>query len=83
MITPDNKPLLLEDKDTIELECKHRFCSECVIQQLQVQIEKAEIDKLNCLDFECGAPISDEKLEEILLLHNHQDLYDKKKRFAE
>ena len=41
---------------TVEFECKHRFCSECTIEQFKVLIEKAEIMKLKCFDYECKQP---------------------------
>ena len=62
MVKPASKPLLLNDKSTVEFECLHRFCGECVIQQLQEKINKADIDNIKCLDFVCGAAISDSKL---------------------
>lgn len=44
----------ITDLQTVEFECSHRFCSECTIEQLKGCIEKAEIDKLKCFDYECG-----------------------------
>ena len=44
----------ITDLLTVEFECSHRFCSECTIEQLKSNIEKAEIDKLKCFDYECG-----------------------------
>ena len=83
VIEADGKPVKSDDKITIEFECKHRFCSECVIETLKNNINNAEINKLNCFDYSCGQLISDEKLKEILTEHNLVDLYEKKKRFEE
>ena len=79
----ENKPVKSDDKMTLEFECKHRFCTECVIEALTTFINSAEIDKLNCFDYNCGRQISDKKLREIFIAHNRTDLYDKKKRFEE
>ena len=68
---------------TVEFECKHRFCCECVVETLKQKINNAELDKLNCFDFNCGQPISDTKLKDILISNKLRDLYDKKKRFEE
>ena len=78
MIKPASKPLLIGDKTTVEFECQHRFCAECVIQQFQEKINNAEVDDIKCLEYGCDAPVSDNKLQEILQLHDQDDLYDKK-----
>ena len=66
VIEAEGKPIKSGDNMTIEFECKHRFCIECVIETLKSKINNAELDKLNCFDFNCQKPISDTKLEEIL-----------------
>ena len=83
VIAAEGKPIKSDDKITIEFECKHRFCSECVIETLKNHINNAEISKLNCFEYNCGQAISDEKLKEILTANNLVDLYEKKKRFEE
>ena len=55
-IVPDAKPLTAKDKLTVEFDCKHRFCSECTIQMLKLQIERADVDKIKCFDSECTKP---------------------------
>ena len=34
-IVPEGKELSTTETDTIELECKHRFCSECSLEMLK------------------------------------------------
>ena len=83
VIAAEGKPIKSDDKITIEFECKHRFCSECVIEVLISHIHNAEISKLKCFDYNCGQAISDEKLKEILIANNVGHLFEKKKRFEE
>ena len=40
-------------------ECEHTFCRECCFEQFKQLIEKAEVDKVRCLDFECLKPVSE------------------------
>ena len=70
--------------DTIEFDCKHRFCSECTIEQFKGLIEKAEIKKLKCFNYECKEPeIKNEKIEAILNARDLGELCEKFKRFRD
>ena len=83
-ITKEGDPVPKGDLATVELECKHRFCSECTLEQLKSHIELAKIDKLVCFDFECKKPISAGKMKEILKNdHKMEDLYAKYERFRD
>lgn len=66
---------------TIELECGHRFCGECTIEQMKGTIEAAQISKLKCFDYECGQAISAAKIQSILTERSMADLFEKFERF--
>ena len=70
------------DLKTIALDCGHRFCSECTVEMLKQQIERADIDKIKCFDHECLKPILKEKLVEIFKDRN-MDLLNKYDRFKD
>ena len=77
-----NKPVNEGDSGTVEFDCKHRFCSECTIEQFKGLIEKAEIKKLKCFDYECTQPeIPEAKIEAILNARDMGELCEKYKRF--
>ena len=78
-ITRQGQPVT--DLSTVELECSHRFCSECTVESLRVKIESAEIDKLKCFDYECGQVISISKVKTILMERNLDELFQKLERF--
>ena len=83
-IVPPDKPVPQGDKNTVEFDCKHRFCSECTIEQFKGLIEKAEIKKLKCFDFECTQPdIPEAKIEAILSERDMGELLEKYKRFRD
>ena len=67
---------------TFELECGHRFCSECVYELLKQVVERAEVEKVQCLDYECKKPITRHKVKTFLISMNKTELYDKYKRFV-
>ena len=66
---------------TVELECKHRFCSACTVEQLKGCVERAEIDKIRCLNSDCMKPISSSKVKEIFTWTDSKELYAKYERF--
>ena len=72
-----------EDLETIEFECEHRYCSECTIEQLKGQIEKADIDKITCLNYECRQLVSTAKLTKILTDRGLEKLLEKYDRFKD
>ena len=63
VIVNQGNPIPDHDKMTVEFDCGHRFCSECAVEQLRGNIERAELDKIKCFDYECGQDISLEKIE--------------------
>ena len=67
----------------LSLECAHSFCSECSLQQLRLLIERADVEKVKCFDFECGAFISGPALQRILEQHDQGDLWQKYERFRD
>ena len=77
VLVPDNKPIPEGDLGTVEFECKHRFCGECTVEYLKANIEKAEIEKLKCCDFECKTVISEQKIGEILKARGLTELFEK------
>ena len=52
-IISTDKPIPEGELVTVQLECSHRFCSDCTVEQLKQHIETAAIERLVCLDFEC------------------------------
>ena len=83
-IVEPGKPVGENDLGTVEFDCKHRFCSDCTIEQFKGLIEKAEIKKLKCFDYECKQPeISEAKIEQILNSRDKGDLCEKFKRFRD
>ena len=62
-------------------ECGHKFCRECCLEQFKQLIEKAEIDKVRCLDYECLRPVSEKQLEQILTVCDKLELMEKYRRF--
>ena len=70
-----------QDLGTVELVCRHRFCSDCVMAQLKEKIENGEIDNIKCLDYTCLKPIDSENLKNILNMRGSHDLYEKYERF--
>lgn len=67
---------------TVELACKHRFCSDCTIESLRGLIETADLKKLKCFDHECAQAIEDNTLRDILTRNSQSELYEKYKRFV-
>ena len=67
----------------IRLDCVHNFCIECSLEQLKQLINRAEVKKIKCFDYECQAHIPDTKLYEILSENIRYDLMDRFKYFRE
>ena len=57
-------PTKITDDLTFEFsECKHRFCIECCQEQLKMHIDRAEVGKLVCFEYKCGAKVTQAELE--------------------
>ena len=54
------------DRMTIELKCKHRFCRDCMVEELQRKIETNKLDKLKCLQHGCDQRIQEDTIVKIL-----------------
>ena len=54
-----------EEKMTWEFSCGHRFCVECTREDLRIKIKKNDVDKLICLQNECGAKVTMQELNRL------------------
>lgn len=43
---------------TWEFSCGHRFCLECTREDMKIKIKNNDVDKLMCLQNECGAKVN-------------------------
>ena len=82
-IVKDSEPLIPGDTGTVEFECKHRFCSDCTVEQLKNYVESAEIEKIKCFDYGCRRPISATKVKEIFTKMDLPHLFRKYERFKD
>ena len=42
--------------------CRHRFCSECTVEQLKSWVNARQVEALPCFDFECSEPIGSSQI---------------------
>ena len=55
-----------ESKTVTFEKCCHAFCSDCTLEQLKMWINKGNVDKLKCFDYDCTNEITDDNLRQIL-----------------
>ena len=70
------------DTITVEFDCKHRFCLECARFDLSSHIQNNKLDKLQCLQHECGQKITTAQLERIFR-DTEPEVLDKFLRFRQ
>ena len=79
--------LELEKNNEIILECKHKFCKDCILSYLEEEIKNSRVDKIKCPEKVCG----EEKDDKIPFIFNDNlikslisnELFEKYKEYKE
>ncbi len=69
---------ILQDQK-YNLNCKHEFCKECIIEYLKEEIKNARVESISCPDKECKEIFNDSQIKSLVA----EEIYYKYQKFIQ